>query len=62
MANFTRDAEKAHSILRSIHIDFRELEAQTGSPSIKTESRIRQKLQNLTIEIDALSNLPKVSL
>ena len=62
MANFTRDAEKAYSILRIIHSDFRELEAQTSSTSTKTEARIRQNLQKFTSEIDAISNFPKASL
>lgn len=62
MANFTRDAEKAQSIIRAIYADFREIEAQTGSASIKIEAKIRSKLQNLTVEIDALSNSPSIGM
>lgn len=62
MANFTRDAEKAQSIIRVIYADFRDMEVQTGSASIKTEAKIRSKLQNLTVEIDALSNSPRAGM
>lgn len=54
MADFPKSADKAHSIIRGINADFRELDHSKPPTSSKLESRIRSKLHDLAVEIDEL--------
>lgn len=60
MGEFSRKAESAYQILRTINADLREVDGANSTRSFKIERRISQKLEELNVKIQDLYDLLKI--